>query len=180
MAQSHIIDLGDALVRSMAPRRKVLFLDLDGVCNTDAHLDSNRLLGIAAGDPRDIDPAKISLLNQILVRTGAYVVLSTNWIGGQIPGIDERYTIASLTDVLRAKGLVGEVVCATVRKMSLYQRSGEIRLTMRDMGLRDADVCILEDEHEMGALEARTVRCDPAVGLTVEGVERAVALLGGR
>ncbi len=51
---------------------RVLFLDIDGVILSGTALH-------ATGDNRHLPPAAIALVNQVLDRTGAVVVVSSNW-----------------------------------------------------------------------------------------------------
>lgn len=57
---------------------KVIFLDVDGVLNSDEYFDKIRGLEIN-GIENDIDIEKIKLLKKAVVATGAKVVLSSSW-----------------------------------------------------------------------------------------------------
>ena len=61
---------------------KVIFLDVDGVLNSDEYFDKIRNLDIQ-GIQREIDIEKIKLLKKAIDETGAKVVLCSSW----------RYTI---------------------------------------------------------------------------------------
>ncbi len=52
---------------------KVIFLDFDGVLNTDKYVAACGRVGMI------IDPEKMELLKEIVERTGAKIVLSTSW-----------------------------------------------------------------------------------------------------
>ena len=52
---------------------KVIFLDIDGVLNSEDYVYSCREYGIA------IDPTRMVLLKQIINETNAKIVLSTSW-----------------------------------------------------------------------------------------------------
>lgn len=77
---------------------KVLFIDFDGVLNTDKYICSFAEFGLI------IDPTKMNLLKQIIDVTNAKIVLSTSWrehwdiepqncdnIGIEINSIFEQY-----------------------------------------------------------------------------------------
>ncbi len=57
---------------------KVIFLDVDGVLNSDEYFDKTRSLNIQ-GIEEDIDIEKIKLLKKAINETGARVVLSSSW-----------------------------------------------------------------------------------------------------
>ena len=57
---------------------KVIFLDVDGVLNSDEYFDKIKGLEIN-GIENDIDIEKIKLLKKAVVATGAKVVLSSSW-----------------------------------------------------------------------------------------------------
>lgn len=77
---------------------KVIFLDIDGVLNSEQYIRECDGCGIV------IDPSKMVLLKQIVDATNARIVLSTSWrehwskddtqcdsTGAQIDGIFEKY-----------------------------------------------------------------------------------------
>ena len=57
---------------------KVIFLDVDGVLNSDEYFDKIKGLEIN-GIENNIDIEKIKLLKKAVVATGAKVVLSSSW-----------------------------------------------------------------------------------------------------
>lgn len=57
---------------------KVIFLDIDGVLNSDEYLDKVKNSDIQ-GIERDIDVEKVKLLKRAIDETGARVVLSSSW-----------------------------------------------------------------------------------------------------
>ena len=57
---------------------KVIFLDVDGVLNSDEYFDKIRNLDIQ-GIEREVDIEKIKLLKKGIDKTGAKVVLSSSW-----------------------------------------------------------------------------------------------------
>ena len=57
---------------------KVIFLDIDGVLNSDEYVDRVKKSDIQ-GIERDIDIEKVKLLKRAIDETGAKVVLSSSW-----------------------------------------------------------------------------------------------------
>ena len=57
---------------------KIIFLDIDGVLNSDEYFDKIKNLNIN-GIENDIDIRKIILLKKSLDETGAKIVLTSSW-----------------------------------------------------------------------------------------------------
>ena len=57
---------------------KVIFLDIDGVLNSDEYIHKARKLGFK-GIEEEIDIEKVELLKKAVEQTGARVVLSSSW-----------------------------------------------------------------------------------------------------
>ena len=110
---------------------KVIFLDVDGVLNSDEYIArtiKEKTLGIFA----DVDTDKIRLLQQAIQATGANIVLSTSW----------RYSkrIGSLKELL---GLYGIYTDST--PCINQERGTEIRTWLNEHPEVE-DYVILDDE----------------------------------
>ena len=57
---------------------KVIFLDIDGVLNSDEYIDKVKRLNLQ-GIEKEIDIEKVKILKKIIDETGAKVVLSSSW-----------------------------------------------------------------------------------------------------
>lgn len=57
---------------------KVIFLDIDGVLNSDEYIEKTQRLNIE-GIEKDVDKEKIKLLKKAIAETGAKIVLSSSW-----------------------------------------------------------------------------------------------------
>lgn len=162
----------------------IVFLDIDGVLNSDAYLkrigttaeevnDQFDALGEQSSGPesyplreKSLDPLAIQHLNSLLQETGAKVVLSTNWA--------RKIPVQHIVALLECRGFEGEVFGRTPRKMSLYSKGGEIALWLDQN--RTHSFVILEDEH-MDRYQNRTVHIDWREGLTAEHVQKAKEIL---
>lgn len=159
---------------------RVVFVDIDGVLNSDRLFAEHPSPEGASWWSADaIDPSAVALLEALLERTGAVVVLSSSW--------RKRATLDELRAMLRTRGLSIPVFAATP---SLYRSPEGVRPTRGDeilawlaaesaRGARVERWVVLEDEEELGEVEARCVRTDARVGLTASDVERAVRMLEG-
>jgi RNase P/RNase MRP subunit p29 len=100
---------------------KVLFLDFDGVLNTNGFLKAVHAKAKEQGRKLlpidDIDPSKVIILNRIVKETSACIVLSTSW--------RELFGAADTADFLFNSGFEGRVIGSTpnhidiTRKMSM-------------------------------------------------------------
>lgn len=153
----------------------ILFLDIDGVLNTNHYLkygdDSEDPDGLTS-DQAQIDPKKVELLNKIVLTTGCDVVVSSSW----------RLTnkLADIRGILKSRGFKGKIVGKTPIVPSVKIRGEEIQAWLdsrASLGIRVENFIILEDEEEMGLLESRTIRTTTDQGLTDYQANRAIQLL---
>ena len=84
---------------------RVIFLDIDGVLAPIRRWDRYG----------DLDPACIEVLNDIVARGEADVVVSSTWRHGK--------TAAELQDLLGAEGFIGRVLDITPTEMARSSRS---------------------------------------------------------
>jgi hypothetical protein len=135
----------------------VIFLDIDGVlapiCRWDRY--------------EDLAPACIQVLNEIVARAGADVVVSSTWRYGK--------TVAELQEMLDARGFTGNVVDKTPTGAPGADRGEEIAAWLAAHAV--GGYVIIDDHVDMGALRAHLVQTHPARGLQPADVPRAVAML---
>lgn len=155
---------------------RVIFLDVDGVLNSHPFLHGLEGTTWNDSDEHMLDPVAVALLQELVDRTGADVVLSSSW----------RYdhTPAEMQAMLTAAGCQVAVVGATPTALEdinvpcgqTRQRGHEIATWLEEHPGVDAFI-ILDDDADMAHLGHRLVQTTFAVGLTPEHVERAVRML---
>jgi len=137
--------------------RRVIFLDIDGV-----------LAPIRSWDRYgDLDAACIQVLNEIVARGGADVVVSSTW----------RYsrTVMQMQALLDAKGFSGHVLDTTPTDTPGASRGEEIAAWL---ARHEIPGCVIIDDHaDMGELRSHLVQTHPVHGLRPSDVPRAVAVL---
>lgn len=175
---------------------RVIFLDMDGVLNSEAFLlkldVAHRALGHA--DPvrpksettcvcyrleRQVDDEAVGRLNRLIAATGAKVVISSSWRKLLDP--------AELLAILVNHGFVGEIIGETPRGdepelRALYEypqhyyRGYEIGFWLRQHPEVERFV-ILDDGSDMEMHTHRLVQTDAQEGLLDEHVDLAIAML---
>jgi len=158
---------------------KVIFLDFDGVLNSDAYFEKLGPLprkqehAPPPGVPEDfaqIDAEAVARLSVIVARTGAVVVLSTTW----------RYLfdLDVIESALAAFGFVGEIIGRT--PTDPIQRGEQIAAWIRHQPSPPESYVVLDDDDVdiLGEVRDRLIKTDFKDGLQDRHVETAVALLG--
>lgn len=128
-------------------------------CRRDARMS------LVAG-PFGIDSAAIKLLNRVLERTRAQLVVSSSW--------RRQYSLQRLRDALGESGLVGTVADTTPLASALGGRAGEIRAWL------DANpvpgFVVLDDLAPAHGLDDCWVQTDGRLGLTAKDCDRAIEI----
>jgi HAD domain in Swiss Army Knife RNA repair proteins len=137
--------------------RRIIFLDIDGVLAPIRRWDRYG----------DLDPACIQVLNEIVARGGAHVVVSSTWRHGK--------TVAELQAMLDAQGFTGSVLDKTPAGAPGADRGDEIAAWLAKHAV--GGFVIIDDHVDMGALRIHLVQTHPARGLQPADVPRAVAAL---
>lgn len=145
---------------------KVIFLDVDGVLNSDKTKarTPNGYIGISSG--------KVNLLKEIVKATNASIILSSSWRLMEPIDLDYKYLIHQLGH----KGLHIQ----TKTELLKNHRGKEIKKFLDEHKEIEAYV-ILDDEFiqefEECNLSKHLVHTDFTNGLTKDGVEKAIKIL---
>ncbi|ABS28202.1 HAD domain-containing protein [Anaeromyxobacter sp. Fw109-5] len=156
---------------------KVVFLDIDGVLNSDAWF--------ARSPPRDwgldhLDPEAVARVDWLASDPAARIVISSTW--------RLVYPLDEIRAMLAARGLRAPIVDRTPEIPAEFAegriRAQEIGNWLHAQGLRERrgeggveSFVILDDLEGFGDLERYCVRTQFATGLLDEHVVRATALL---
>lgn len=155
---------------------KVIFLDFDGVLNSMAWMRACADRGDIFEGPVGIDKAAVAVLNKIIEKTGAKVVVSSTWRKG--------HNIAALQTILDEAGFTGEVIGKTCSLYGEDPRSGR-RLERGDEILRwiaehkTSRFVIIDDSSDMNVLLDKLVRTSWENGLTEAHVPEILKHLEG-
>jgi hypothetical protein len=116
----------------------------------------------------DLDPGCIQVLNEIVARGEADVVVTSTVRHGR--------TVGELQAMLDAQGFVGRVVDKTPTGASGADRGEEIAAWLAEHAV--AGYVIIDDHVDMGELRGHLVQTQPAHGLQPADAPRAIAILG--
>ena len=135
----------------------MIFLDFDGVLAPIRRWDRYE----------DLDPACVQVLNEIVARCSADIVVSSTWRYGK--------TVAELQAMLDAKGFAGRVLDKTPSGPPGTDRGEEIAAWLAE---HDVESYVIIDDHVVtGELRAHLVLTHPARGLLPADTPRAIATL---
>lgn len=157
----------------MTTPSKVLFLDIDGVLNTERFLSEVHRKHKRIGRMdywAMLEPARVTRLNAILDATGASVVLSSSWrqVRG-LPDINEDFI---------QRGFTHQLFDKTPRCFGV-DRHWEIRRWLNERHIQpDAFVVLDDDLGAEGPFKHRFIHVPD--GLEDKHVEQAIAVLGRR
>jgi hypothetical protein len=115
----------------------------------------------------DLDPACIQVLNEIVTRGQADVVVSSTWRYGK--------TVAELQEMLEGQGFTGHVVDTTPTGTPGAERGEEIAAWLAEHDV--SGYVIIDDHVGMGELHSHLVQTQPAHGLQPADAPRAIAVL---
>jgi len=156
-------------------KKKIIFLDFDGVLNSTRYHEKRGMLSFDEKKQevewyaQGIDPEAVVLLNEIIERTGAKVVISSAWRCGT--------KLDFLRKVLELRGFKGEIVGKTPYFLG-EPRCHEIReYFVTHIQHITPDYVILDDDYDAG-IQGHFVMTDFRVGLTKKDVDKAVDILG--
>jgi len=166
---------------------RVLFLDVDGVLNSDDWISRREAAIEAVGeairngepppskptdldaDSRQFDPLAVLVLDEIITRSGAAIVISSTWrLLSPIP---------ELVLLLMRKGFTHPTSVIGCTPADLGNRGNEIQAWLDTVGGVQS-FAILDDDSDMGDLTPHLVKTSFQHGLLPEHVEKVLKLLG--
>jgi hypothetical protein len=141
---------------------KIIFLDFDDVLNTAKSLERGVLF----------DTSKIRILNDILDRTDAKIVITSSWRLAATAEELERMLV-------EAGGHATGRVTGVTPWMEDFSRGMEILEWLKNAPMRVSEFVILDNRTDMESFSRRLVRTDPRFGLVPGHVDDVIGLLGG-
>lgn len=164
--------------------QKVIFLDFDGVMNTERYIAERRRNGLPVSDRYGylFDPEAVENLRRIIDATGAAVVISSSW---RLEG-EER-----MGAMWHERTLPGQLIGVTGQSphanfpMSTGETAGaakgeEIRGWLKEHASKPYRYVIFDDEAGIRPEQRpHFIQTDPRIGITRADAERAILILNG-
>ena len=144
---------------------KVIFLDFDGVLNSEDwrehRLSTDSILGL--------DEFAVARLNQLVEQSGAHVVISSSW--------RKLADTETLQQRLDAKGFCGHLIGETPHYLGVGMQRGDEIWTWLDAHPEVDGYVILDDSTDMHGVADHFVHVDADCGLQLQDVEHALRIL---
>jgi len=165
---------------------KLIFLDIDGVLNSSEYGNSIEYLTETSGmsdaeimliaHHTHLDPKALKLVNDLVKRSGAQVILSSTWRG--------KYTCEEMTEMMKGRGadfVISDATPALFGKVhsSRIPRGKEIGHYLKLLEKQPDAYVILDDHDDMLDHKKFLIKTNVKVGLTQEDVENALKILNG-
>lgn len=152
---------------------KLIFLDIDGVLNSfkflkkqedkNIPLSKNEVINLI----NSIDPLSVQLINELVVQTGAQVVVTSTW--------RIFMTTEEINQSLKACGADFEVMDCTPHLSTL--RGLEIQSFIDSLDEKPTHLVIIDDDSDMEHLLPFLVKTSMSTGITMEDVEKCKGFL---
>ena len=154
---------------------KLLFLDVDGVLNSETFIRAYCLVhGERSWRSESLDSAAVRRLNEVIQATGAQIVVSSTWRIGR--------SVEELQELLHGKGIVGEIVGKTPRLYRLPSgeervRGHEIHEYIRTLSVPPSGIAIVDDDSDMAHMLPYLVQTSWVTGILDSHISKLVTML---
>ncbi len=158
---------------------KFIFLDFDGVLNSKDFLDDKEHYSHPShAEGTHINPFNVQLINELVSKTGAEVVVSSTW--------RLSYSIDKLNEMLKSKGATFKIIGKTpdLSKVSsgwggYASRGNEIQDYLDSLDLSPESFIIIDDIDNMAHLSHRLVLTDyDDNGFNEKDLKKALEMFG--
>lgn len=163
--------------------KKIIFLDIDGVLNTESWY-----VQMTNETPKDkfgyaYDPQAVANLRKIVEETEADIVISSSW---------KCMGLSQMEDMWKDRNLPGKIIGITpnsvsdellidadIDSMELFHiRGEEIKEWLKKHGKRVCNYVIIDDmDNMLPGQQSHFVQTNPEMGITEDDAEKAIAIL---
>lgn len=159
-------------------QQKILFLDIDGVLNSERYI--KRIGELFDNPDYQIDPEAVSILNKLISICKVDIVLSSTW---RLAFSSHPSPIEAVQKMLEHYGITGKVVGVTP---SIYTKTGLIYLSQSrsyeiqawlDEHVEIKDFVILDDDGDMADLKEHLVQTKFEDGIQEIHIVKALRIL---
>lgn len=151
--------------------RRIIFLDFDGVLNTEYYQGLLQFQGKQWQDQHGafFDPRAVRQLKRVIDTTGADIVVESSW----------RYLgLGAMQELWRVRNLPGKVIDITPSLTGNVSKGDEIAAWLSEYATPDTRYVIIDDEYVV--LDSQIpyfILINPYEGLTEEQANRAISIL---
>ena len=151
--------------------RKIIFLDFDGVLNTEYYQGLLQFQGKQWQDQYGafFDPRAVRQLKRVIDTTGADIVVESSW---------KYLGLEAMQELWRVRNLPGRVIDITPSLTDNASKGEEIAAWLSEHAMSDARYVIIDDEYVV--LDSQIpylIWTNPYEGLTEEQANRAISIL---
>ena len=151
--------------------RRIIFLDFDGVLNTEYYQGLLQFQGKQWQDQYGafFDPRAVRQLKRVIDATGADIVVESSW---------KYLGLEAMQELWRVRNLPGRVIDITPSLTGNASKGEGISAWLSEYAMPDARYVIIDDEYVM--LDAQIpffIWTNPYEGLTEEQADRAISIL---
>lgn len=151
--------------------RRIIFLDFDGVLNTEYYQGLLQFQGKQWQDQHGafFDPRAVQQLKRVIDATGADIVVESSW---------KYLGLEAMQELWRVRNLPGKVIDITPSLTDNASKGEEIAAWLSEHATPDTRYVIIDDEYV--ALDAQIpffIWTNPYEGLTEEQANRAISIL---
>lgn len=170
---------------------RYLFLDIDGVLNTERHIVyQHEILGIRHKLHHNFDPIAMQQLARIVVPSNTYIIISSTWrldsyYWTKRKTLESRAAWEAIIYHLALYGMEGRVIGVTPslftnNELGSVPRGLEIRFWLNEFASGPYTFAILDDDSDMDVLMPWHCKCDARIGITEQVANKAIKLLYDR
>lgn len=164
-------------------KKKILFLDLDGVLNTARWHEQAKGDQLKDDYGYTFDPTAVANLAQIIERTGADIVISSSW---------KCMGLSQMEDMWEDRNLPGKIIGITPNSVSdellldvdidsidlFHIRGEEIKEWLTTYGKNVSHYVIIDDmDHMLPEQQSHFVQTNPEVGITEDDANKAITIM---
>ena len=151
--------------------RKIIFLDFDGVLNTEYYQGLLQFQGEQWQDQYGafFDPRAVRQLKRVIDATGADIVVESSW---------KYLGLEAMQELWRVRNLPGRVIDITPSLTGNASKGEEIAAWLSEHATLDTPYVIIDDEYVV--LDTQIpyfIWTNPYEGLTEEQADRAISIL---
>ena len=151
--------------------RKIIFLDFDGVLNTEYYQGLLQFQGKQWQDQYGafFDPRAVRQLKRVIDTTGADIVVESSW---------KYLSLEAMQELWRVRNLPGRVMDITPSLTDNASKGEEIAAWLSEYATPDTRYVIIDDEYVV--LDSQIpyfIWTNPYEGLTEDHADRAISIL---